>query len=126
MAQKSVLIVEDDLFLQKAYQTSFEAENMVVTVMPDGMKAMEVMKTTIPDLVILDLVMPKKNGMEVLKEMRQDEKLKNVKVMITTNMNQEADKELCKNLGITEEGYLVKTDHPIQEVVNRAKKLIGS
>ncbi len=120
-----VLIVEDDVFLQKAYETSFGSEELTLILARNGEEALELMKSNVPDLAIIDLIMPKKNGIEVIREMKKDERLKNVEILIATNMNQDMDKTETQKLGVAESNYIVKTDASIQEIVERVKKVLA-
>ncbi len=119
---QTVLIVEDDAFLLKAYEHSFDQTLYDVTYAHDGEEALVLMKNTVPDLVILDLVTPKKSGLEVMKAMRSDPRLEHVKVIVATNIASEKDEKACTQLGALR--YMVKTNHSLQEIVVTAQQVL--
>lgn len=118
---KKVLIIEDDFFVVRAYSIKFAKENIEVSSVSDGEAAVKHIKENNPaDLVILDLMLPKKSGFDVLKEIKQDNKWKNVPVAILSNLGQESDIQRAKEMGAVD--YIVKADTGIEEVINRIKK----
>ena len=121
---KQILIAEDDKFLVTALADKLERDGFVVRRAKDGLEAMLLLKESKPDLVLLDLIMPKKNGFEVLAEMKADPQLKDVPVLVLSNLGQETDVAKAKSLGAQD--YLVKADVQLAEVVVKVKKLLGS
>ena len=118
---KSVLIIEDDFYVTRAYSIKLEKEGINVLSVSDGEAAVEFFKkNNLPNLVILDLMLPKKSGFEVLKEMRANAQWKNVPVIVLSTIGAQADIQKIKELGVVE--YLVKADIGIDEVVERVKK----
>ena len=118
---KSVLIIEDDFYVTRAYSIKLEKEGINVLSVSDGEAAVEFFKkNNLPNLVILDLMLPKKSGFEVLKEMRANAQWKNVPVIVLSNIGAQEDIQKIKELGVVE--YLVKADIGIDEVVERVKK----
>ena len=89
----------------------------------DGLEASEKIKEVRPDLVLLDLIMPGKNGFEVLEEMKADKDLKNIPVIILSNLGQESDVDKGKSLGA--EDYLIKSDISMKEVIETIKRHMG-
>lgn len=120
--KKKLLVVEDDFFLIKVFQSKLTEEGFEVEIASDGELAFEVLKTFKPDLILLDLVMPKKDGFEVLEGLKKDPELKKIRVMVLTNLGQESDIERVKSFGV--EDYLVKSDTPIGDVVKKVKKAL--
>ena len=120
--KKKLLVVEDDFFLIKIFQAKLTHEGFEVQVASDGELALEILKTFIPDMILLDLVMPKKDGFEMLKDLNANKKLKDIPFIVLTNLGQETDIERVKKFGIID--YLVKADTPIQQVVDRIKKAL--
>ncbi|MFH0873699.1 MAG: response regulator [Candidatus Komeilibacteria bacterium] len=118
-----VLVVEDDPFLSKVYQSSFSASGYVMDYAHDGHEALEHMRTFRPDIVLLDLVMPRQDGFEVLELMQQDVSLAGIKVVVLTNLGQPEDKAKCLSLGAVD--YLVKTDIAIMDLVAKVKEYVG-
>ena len=118
-----ILIVEDDTLLVKMYETKFLRENFEVITASDGEKALEIVKSEPVDLVILDFMMPKLSGMDFLREIRTIEGLKNMRVMVLSNMNNPIEMEKVEQLGVLE--ILVKADHTPSQIVDKVKKYLG-
>lgn len=121
MAQK-ILLAEDDIQLIDMYRRKFELEGFEVFVAEDGQEALDVLNTFIPDIILLDIMMPKVNGLEVLRHIRQDPLKKNFLVVILTNLGNESTAEEIYKLGATD--YIVKADMTPLEVVNRVKEIL--
>jgi DNA-binding response OmpR family regulator len=96
---KKIFIVEDDRFLSSLLVRKLSTTKMDVQNFENGEDAVDALKKTIPDLVILDLLLPRMNGFEVLEFIRKDERLKNVPVMVVTNTDQLEDRARIKKLG---------------------------
>lgn len=118
--KKYILVAEDDKFYGNIYKTKLTKEGYDVLVAANGVEAMKAMHEKKPDILILDLIMPLKDGFEVLKEVRSDPKLKDLKVLALSNLGQEEDKKRVTELGVLE--YLIKTNLSIQEVTAKIKK----
>jgi two-component system alkaline phosphatase synthesis response regulator PhoP len=117
--QIKILVVEDDFFLIKVLQTKLINEGYQVEIAADGVLALETLKRFTPDLMLLDLVMPRKDGFEVLEEMSKDKKLSKIPVLVLTNLGQESDVERVKVHGVRD--YLVKSDISIDSVVEKVR-----
>ena len=115
-----VLIVEDDRFLLKILTMKFSAEGFDVASAADGEDGLKQMVSSPPDLVVLDLILPKMNGFEVLTEMRTNATTKNIPVVVLSNLGQEEDIRRATELGAQE--FLVKSNLSIMEVVSRVKE----
>jgi len=121
--KKSVLIIEDDFYVTRAYSIKLEKAGVNVLSVNDGEAAVIFFKkNNLPDLVILDLMLPKRSGFEVLKEMRANAQWKNVPVIVLSNIGAQEDIQKIKELGIAE--YLIKADIGIDEVVEKVKKYL--
>lgn len=121
MAYK-ILVAEDDRFLMKIYTDTLTRENFEVIQATNGQEAITKIKTNLPDLILLDLVMPIKDGFETLEELKLDSKTKNIPVIILTNLGQETDIKRGKDLGAID--YLVKSDLSTKEIINKVKQYI--
>ena len=117
---KKILIAEDEDILLNVLKDRFEVDGWEVTIAKDGMEAMEAIKKSKLDLVLLDLLMPKKNGFEVLKEVMDNPELKNLPIIVLSNLG--GDEDIKKALALGAKDYFVKTQHPMSEVVEKAKK----
>ncbi len=118
-----VLLVEDDQFLLKMYQKKFEVEGFEVTVAQDGEEGIEKAKSSIPDIIMMDIMMPKLGGIEALAILKSDPNLKNVPVIILTNLSSTGDADEAIKKGAVD--YLVKSDYTPTQVVDKAKKVLG-
>ena len=123
--KKKILLAEDDMFLSGMYQTKLELEGYDVAVVGDGEEALQKIIQDRFDIVLLDMMMPKLNGFDVLKEIRKDKKTPyaNVPVIILTNLGQKSDIEQGLLLGAND--YLIKANFTPAEVVQKIKNLIG-
>lgn len=118
-----VLIIEDDSSIDKAYSAKFAHEGIVIRIAEDGEEAMKILKKgDLPSLILLDLMLPKKSGFEVLKEVKGDARLKKIPVLILTNLAQELDADRGLTLGADE--YLVKADVKIEDIVKKVRKYL--
>lgn len=122
MAQK-ILFIEDEPNLQKAVGEVLKQEGFEILTAFDGEKGLEKAKEEKPNLILLDLILPKKDGFEVLKELKTDKLLKDVPVIILTNLEGGGDVEKALNLGATT--YLVKANYELEDVVKKIKEILG-
>lgn len=120
--QLSILIVEDDVFLADLYKTKFTLEGFKVAAAYDGEKGLELAKKVVPDVILLDLVLPKMSGFDVLREIKLDKKVRDVPVILLTNLSQKSDVEKGMKLGADD--YLIKAHFMPSEVVEKIKKLV--
>src|SRR5512146_2242640 len=100
MARKRILIIEDDALFAAIYTTNFVDAGFEVTVASDGAAGLELIKTDKPDLVILDLMLPKVSGFEILEMLRhsKDPRMKKTPCVVVTNLDQHAEEERALNL----------------------------
>ncbi|MBL4693801.1 response regulator [Candidatus Gracilibacteria bacterium] len=119
---KKILIAEDDKFLLKIYLTKLEAAGYVIVSAEDGDTALEKLKTELPNLLILDILLPKKNGFEVLLAMKADPAIKHIPVIVLSNLGQELDVEKAMSAGAID--YLVKANVSIESVLEKIKSHI--
>lgn len=117
---KQILIVEDEEILLNVLKDRFEAEGWKVMTAVNGEEAIEAIKKSPFDLVLLDLIMPKKDGFEVLKEVRSNPELKLLPIIVLSNLG--GDEDIKKALSSGANDYFVKTQHPMSEVVEKAKQ----
>jgi len=122
-AQKKILLVEDDKGLASVYITRLEAEGFHVKHVPDGEDALTAALEYKPDLILLDVMMPKISGFDVLDILRNTPETNNVRIVMLTALSQESDMEKAKSLGVDD--YLVKSQVVIADVVDRIKMHLG-
>ncbi|MBI5530524.1 MAG: response regulator [Candidatus Doudnabacteria bacterium] len=117
-----ILLAEDDRFLIKVLRLKLIKAGFEVLSAVDGEEAAQKILAEKPDLVLLDIIMPKKNGFEVLAELRNNPDVKDIPVIILSNLGQDKDVEQGKKLGATD--YLIKTDLSLEEVVEKVNKYV--
>ncbi len=117
----NIIIVEDDEFLQKILTTKFVKEGFNVRAASDGEAALQKLGEDKPDLMLLDLILPKMTGFDVLTEIRMNPRTKDTPVIILSNLGQEEDIRRAKELGALD--FLVKADTSVNDVVRKVKEL---
>ncbi len=122
MANK-VLIVEDEPILLRALNVELLSQGFEVISAKDGEAALKLIKEENPQLILLDLIMPKKNGFEVLKEIKNDDQTKRIPVIVLTNLGQEKDKKEVFDLGA--EDYFVKASTDLNELSKKIEKILN-
>ncbi|MCH7730627.1 response regulator [Patescibacteria group bacterium] len=120
--KKYILVAEDDKFYANIYRTKLTKEGYEVVVVGDGAQAMKLARQKKPDLILLDIVMPVKDGFETLKELKADANLKSVKVIVLSNLGQEEDIKKAKELGAVD--YIVKANVSIGQMMSKIKSFI--
>ena len=120
---KKILFIEDEPILQKTIGEVLGQEGYEVLEALDGEEGLLTAKREKPDLILLDLILPKKNGFEVLQELKADEETANLKVIVLTNLESSQDVERALALGAT--NYLVKANYDLEEVVAKIKELLN-
>lgn len=117
-----ILLAEDDIQLIDMYRRKFEMEGFDVQFAEDGEKAIEILKGWKPDVALLDIMMPKVNGLDVLKFIKEKPEYADVITVMLTNLGNESTAEEIYKLGATE--YIVKADMTPLEVADKVKALI--
>lgn len=119
-----IMIVEDDVTLRDIYTTRFKAEGYEVVSASDGETALTVAVKEKPDLILLDIMMPKISGFDVLDILRDTEETRDTKIVVMSALSQTADIEKGKNLGAN--AYLVKSQVTLSEVIEKVKAILSS
>lgn len=119
---KTILFIEDESALQKTLGSALGQEGYKVISALDGEIGLKLAKAKKPDLILLDLVLPKAHGFEVLKELKEAEETKEIPIIVLTNLEGMKDVERVVKLGATT--YLVKASYSLEEVVNKIKKAL--
>lgn len=123
MAEKiKILLIEDDPFLLNMYATKFELENFKVTVADDGEKGLRAVEKEIPDIILLDIMLPKMNGFEVLKQLKASRDFRDIPVILLTNLSQKNEIEQGLSMGAND--YLIKAHFMPSEVVEKIKEIL--
>ena len=120
---KKILLVEDEKIMINLLEKKLSQEGYDVTVAVNGEEGLKMMKELLPEVVLLDIIMPKMGGFEVMEEMKKDPKLKKIPVIIISNSGQPVELGRAKELGAKD--WLIKTEFDPQEVVEKVVKQIG-
>lgn len=120
---KRILLVEDDDALASVYVTRLQAENFDVRRVSNGEEALAAAISYKPDLVLLDVMMPKVSGFDVLDIIRNTPETANLKIIMLTALSQDSDKERAEALGVDD--YLVKSQVVIADVIDRIRHHLG-
>ena len=118
-----VFIIEDDAYISDMYKIKLESENFEVDIANDGIEGMKKLEKEVPDIILLDIVMPKIDGFSVLKMIKKNEALKNLPVILLTNLSQKENIERGFELGAT--SYIIKAHFTPSEVVDKVKEALN-
>ena len=116
-----ILLIEDDKIILEMYQDKFTNEGFEVITANEGQEGFQKMKSNLPDIVLLDLIMPKVNGFEFLKLVKADPSLKNIPILVLTNIFADAE-DLVKNWGV--EYFLLKSNYTPENIVSKVKDIL--
>ena len=119
-----ILLVEDDTNLQEIYSARFQAEAYTVITANDGEEALATAVRERPDLIVLDVMMPKISGFDVLDILRSTPETKDTKVIMMTALSQDSDRKRGESLGVNR--YLIKSQVTLEDVVNAVKQELGT
>ena len=118
-----ILIIEDDPFVRRFYKKLFEEENLTIYLAVNGDEGVAKAKEIIPDIVLMDIMMPGKNGIEALKEIKADPKLANIPIMMLTNFGEQEFVKKSMESGANE--FVVKADVTPKELIAKVRKYVG-
>jgi len=121
---KKIVLIEDDDILSGLLQRRLAQQGYEVFLTKDGKAGLSAIRTGRPDLILLDIIMPRMGGFEVMEEIQKDPKLKKIPIIIVSNSGQPVELDRAQKLGARD--WLVKTDFDPQEVIEKVKKQIGS
>lgn len=119
-----ILLVDDDPLMVRMYQKKLTSDGYSVTTAGDGEEALKKLSEEVPDLMLLDIMMPKMNGLEVLKKMKADNKTKSVPVIMLTNIGG-SDDDAERGLELGAVAYLTKAGTRPADVVAKIKEVMG-
>jgi two-component system phosphate regulon response regulator PhoB len=121
---KRLLLVEDDRFLRRACEVSLRQRGFAVTTAANGEEALRLAREALPDLVLLDQILPGMTGLEVLRQLRAAGETQAIRVLVLSNSSREQDIAEFLSLGVVD--YLVKADLSLQELGDRVARLVGA
>jgi len=119
---KKILFIEDESALQKTFKDLLEKEGYEMLSAFDGQSGLKLAKEKKPDLILLDLILPKLHGFEVLKKLKEDQETKGIPIIVLTNLEKIEDVDKALELGATT--YLVKALYNLEEVLEKIKKAL--
>lgn len=120
--KKIIIIAEDDKFYANIYKVKLSKEGYDVLVVPNGEELLQAARLKKPNLILLDLIMPVKDGFQTLQELKNDKDLKNINVIVMSNLSQPEDVDKAKQLGAID--YYVKSDISVQEMLAKIKRYL--
>jgi CheY-like chemotaxis protein len=119
----NILLIEDDAMVVRMYQRKLELEGFKVNLAFNGEEGLAALKKEKPDFILLDIMMPKMNGIETLKAIKADPNFKDIPVVMLTNLGDKPeDVQKCKEMGALD--YWVKANVPLKDLVERIKKIL--
>lgn len=119
-----ILIIDDDPFLNKVYIKKFAQEGFIVLTAMDGVSGFKKIREHHPSLVVMDVVLPAMSGYEILREMKKDPAIKDVPVLIVSNLSQTKDVQEAMGLGAKD--YLIKTSFTIDDILRKVREYISA
>ncbi|MBI2337953.1 response regulator [Candidatus Daviesbacteria bacterium] len=117
-----ILIVEDDPFLLKMYVKKLQVEGFEVEIAKDGEEGFSKLKSFMPDLALMDVMLPKLSGIEVLEKAKLDPQIKNIPILVISNLSTSTDTETAIKKGAA--GYLIKSDNTPSQIIEKIKQFI--
>ena len=124
MTPRTILLAEDDRFLRRAAEVTLRQRGFNVLLATDGQEALDMAREHRPDLLLLDLLMPRKTGMEVLSALRAQPETRDIRVLILSNSSKELEMQSAKSLGVA--GYWIKANLSLRELGDRVTALLES
>lgn len=122
MSKKTILLIEDDRFLRELMVRKLKEQGFEVFEAQDGAEGLQKIKEIKPNLVLLDLILPEKDGFEVLEEKKRDEEIKNIPVIVLSNLGQKEEIDKALALGATD--YMVKANFSPNEIVEKISLIL--
>lgn len=120
---KTILLADDEQFVLVAYKDGLEHAGYTVVLAHDGAETLEIMRSAPPDLVLLDIIMPKLNGFEVLQSAKADPALAGIPIAVFTNLSQISDEQEARGLGAVD--FIVKADVSLNDLLARIQRLFA-
>ncbi len=117
-----VLIIEDDPFMRSLYKNTFELEGFQVELANDGEKGLNAAKANVPDIILLDIMMPQMNGLQALEQLKLDPDLQKIPVAMLSNLTEEQDAQKALSKGALK--YIIKSEYEPQEIVSMVREIL--
>lgn len=122
-SSQKILIVEDDNFLLKVYLERLREEGYDVCVATNGEEGLTMAEQENPSIILLDMILPRMSGFDFLKKIKKKDDMKDIPVIVLSNLGQDADVEQAKKLGAAD--YLVKANYSFRSVIEKIAEYIG-
>jgi CheY-like chemotaxis protein len=119
-----ILVIEDDTFLRTIYAAKLSDAGFTLKIAVDGIEALEALKSFTPDIILLDLIMPRKDGFSTLEDIKKQEHLRNIPIIVTSNLGQEDEITRAKALGATD--FISKNDLSVRPLIEKINSMLAS
>ena len=119
---KKILLIEDDMFLSKIMEERLQDEGWEINLAGNGEEGLQKAKTFAPNLILLDMILPKMNGFEVLEELKKEKSTKDIPVIVVSNLGQDEDMKNAKKKGAVD--YLVKSNFSMKAIIEKVGKYL--
>ncbi|MEK7575701.1 MAG: response regulator [Patescibacteria group bacterium] len=123
MENKTILIIEDDAFFRMVISKEFELKGFNIIGAANSIEAFKFLDNTIPDLILLDILLPGMNGYDILEKIKADKKTSGIPVVMLSNLGQKDEIEKAKNLGA--EDFMIKVNFVPEEIVQRVREILN-
>lgn len=117
-----ILIVEDDNLISSMYKSKFEADGFEIIIAVDGANGLELAKKEKPNIIMMDIIMPRMDGFSVLSKLKKTNQTKNIPVVMLTNLGTDEDKDKARKLGVVD--YLVKANLTPAQISEKIKQYL--
>ena len=121
--KKTIVLADDESYIAIAYRDGLERAGFAVTVADNGQDALGAITLIKPDIVLLDLIMPKMNGFEVLKAIKADPALANIPIIVLSNLSQVTDEAEVRRLGAND--FLIKSDYSLKQIIEKVESVLA-
>lgn len=118
-----IVLAEDEEMISSAYKLGLTHLGYEVVVASDGVEALAALRSDLPDVLLLDIIMPNMNGFEALEAIRKDPMMDGLRVIVVSNLSQPADEAKALSLGAQD--YLIKADHTLAQLVERIERVLA-
>lgn len=118
----NILVVEDDTFLANAYRVKLTKSGFTIRIALDGDQVFTILAEFVPEVIILDLMIPKKDGFEVLKLLKADDRWKNIPLIVASNLGQEEDVDRAMKMGAND--YIIKSDLSLNDLIVKIRSYL--
>jgi DNA-binding response OmpR family regulator len=120
---RTVLLAEDNQFIQRGYKAAIEEAGYAVITVSNGADVVPHIVEHLPDIVVLDLILPNKTGFDILKELRADDRFRTLPIIVATSLGQDEDRQKADALGATD--YLIKSHVTIHTLITKIDTALG-